>query len=337
MRIAIVNDMVMVVELLKRIVCSVPEYQLAWVAYDGAEAVRRCQTDTPDLILMDLIMPVMGGVEASHIIMRNTPCAILIVTASVLGNISKVFEAMGYGALDVVRTPVLSGDIHSEGSLELLRKIQTIGCLMGKSTPPVSKQMDGDAHLPPLIAIGASTGGPLALKQILPDLPTDLPAAVVVIQHLDSHFIEGFVRWLGERCPLPVELAKQGEVPRKGVISIAGTIQHLTLGPDFRMYYSSEPQETVYKPSVDVFFHSLKEHWPAKGTAVLLTGMGKDGAAGMLDLSREGWMTIAQDRESCVVYGMPKAAIELDAARKVLPLEEIALAIRVSMNAPIKG
>lgn len=321
MRIGIVNDMVMVVELLRRIVSAVPDYKIAWVAYDGAEAVRRCAADTPDLILMDLIMPVMGGVEATSRIMETNPCAILIVTASVLGNISKVFEAMGQGALDVVRTPSLGADIQSEGTRVLLQKMEIISRLIGRGkapqhAEPSEQQLDPLANdaIPPLVALGASTGGPFALRQILPCLPANFPAPVVVIQHVNPHFAEGFVRWLAERCVLPVQIAQEGEVPRRGVIFVAGTTDHLVIDSSRRMYYT---------PSVDVFFESLRQHWPTRGVAALLTGMGRDGAQGMMGLADSGWLTIAQHKSSCVVYGMPKAAVELQAVQEVLPLAEI--------------
>lgn len=330
MRIGIVNDMVVVVELLRRIVSAIPDYKIAWVAYDGAEAVRRCAADPPDLILMDLIMPVMGGVEATSRIMETNPCAILIVTASVLGNISKVFEAMGHGALDVVRTPSLGADIQSEGTRALLQKMEMISRLIGRAkapqpAEPSEQQLDPLAHdaIPPLVALGASTGGPFALRQILPCLPANFPAPVVVIQHVDPHFAEGFVRWLAERCVLPVQIAQEGEVPRRGVIFVAGTTDHLVIDSSRRMYYTSRPADCIYKPSVDVFFESLRQHWPTRGVAALLTGMGRDGAQGMMGLADSGWLTIAQHKSSCVVYGMPKAAVELEAAQEVLPLAEI--------------
>src|SRR3990172_7762730 len=131
MRIAIVNDVTLAVEALRRVVLSA-RYEIAWTAYDGAEAVRKCSADTPDLILMDLLMPVMDGVEATRLIMQNSPCAILVVTATVSGNASKVFDAMGHGALDAVNTPVLGVSGHLEGAAQLLTKITTIGKLLGK-------------------------------------------------------------------------------------------------------------------------------------------------------------------------------------------------------------
>src|ERR1700722_6791389 len=189
MRIAIANDAAIAVEALRRVICSVPGYRLAWVAVDGADAVERCSHDKPDLILMDLIMPVMDGAQATLPIMPATPCAILIVTATLEGPSGKVFEALGAGALDVVQTPVFGGSGDIKGASALKVKIASICPLVSAVGPlfdgvaetvPVSA---ADARLP-LVAIGASAGGPAALATILSGLPADFPAAIVIVQHL---------------------------------------------------------------------------------------------------------------------------------------------------------
>ncbi|MDZ8053056.1 MAG: chemotaxis response regulator protein-glutamate methylesterase [Aulosira sp. ZfuVER01] len=324
MRIAIVNDMLMAVEVLRRILSNIPEYDLAWVAYDGMEAVRKCAVDTPDLILMDVLMPTMDGVEATKHIMNQSPCAIMMVTASVNRYAGKVLEAMGYGALDAINTP-------TEGSLGLLKKIGTIASLIGKSSRQrvsgvVAKSPSWQKSLPPLIVIGASTGGPKALAKIFSQFPQDFAAAVIVVQHLDAQFAPSFASWLDEQTPMSVEIAIADSAPQPGKILLAGTNQHLIMRPDLTLGYNPEPADCFYRPSVDVLFRSVVNHWPAKGIGVLLTGMGRDGAQGLKLMREEGWHTIAQDRNTCVVYGMPKAAVELNAAVQVLPVEAIASA-----------
>ena len=175
MRIAIVNDVPMAVEALRRVLLSVPDHQIAWVAADGEEAVRQCKADTPDLILMDLIMPRMDGAEASRIIMRDSPCAILVVTATVEGHSSKVFEAMGWGALDAINTPALEKPGEPGGGSELLTKVAMLSKLIDKSptqalSPWITAAENGRPQPDfPLIAIGASTGGPAALASLLAD------------------------------------------------------------------------------------------------------------------------------------------------------------------------
>lgn len=331
MRIAIANDVLIAVEALRRIISSQPEYEIAWIARDGAEAVEKCASDTPDLLLMDLVMPGMDGIEATRRIMRDSPCAILVVTATVSGNTSMVFEAMGHGALDAVNTPVLARGEQIEGADALLAKIATIGKLIGKPVRgrmvPAADKRSLPEQVPPLIAIGSSTGGPKALADILTRLPAQLGAAIVIVQHVDAQFAPGMAEWLNNQSPLKVRVASAGCRPEQGTAWLTGTNDHIVLKPDLSLEYTQAPRESSYRPSVDVFFKSLLAHWPRKDAAVLLTGMGRDGADGLLALRRGGWYTIAQDEKSCVVYGMPKAAAELHAAVEIASLEEIAASL----------
>jgi two-component system response regulator WspF len=178
--------------------------------------------------------------------------------------------------------------------------------------------------LPPLAAIGASTGGPKALAEVLRHLPLDFLGAVIVVQHVDEGFTAGLADWLDSQTILPVRRAKEEDRPSAGRILIAGGEKHLILGPRLTLTYSAEPSELPYRPSVDQLFLSLARHWPRPGVAALLTGMGKDGAQGLLALRRAGWLTVAQDEATSMVYGMPKAAAETGAAKHVLPPNEIA-------------
>jgi two-component system response regulator WspF len=326
MKIAIVNNMVIAVESLRRVLLTVPEHQVAWIAHDGAEAVAKCAKDTPDLILMDLSMPVMDGVEATRLIMQQSPCAIVIVTANVGQNAAKVFEAMGYGALDAVNTPILGSHGKPEAALALLGKIATISKLIGKSTQTsnLKPQTTCDIPLPPLVAIGSSTGGPKALATILSRLPANFGAAIVIVQHVDAQFAVGMIDWLNDFTPLSVKKASVGDRPEKGIVLVACTNDHLCLQSNHTLNYTKDPIDYPYRPSIDVFFKSVAQYWTPKGTAVLLTGMGRDGAEGLNLLRSHGWHTIAQDKESCIVYGMPKAAVELNAAVEVLNPDAIA-------------
>jgi two-component system, chemotaxis family, response regulator WspF len=322
MRIAIVNDLVMAVEALRRALLRVPEHQIAWVARDGAEAVAKCTKDTPDLILMDLIMPIMDGVEATRQIMKQSPCAIMIVTVDVEKNSAQVFEALRHGALDAVNTPVLVSSTQPEAAQALLTKIATIAKLIGKYPAPACSLKP--QTLPPLIAIGSSTGGPKALSTILSRLPANFGAAIVIVQHVDAQFASGMISWLNNVTPLTVRKASSGDRPEVGTVLVASTNDHLALQSNATLNYIKEPLNYPYRPSIDVFFKSAAQHWTSPGIAVLLTGMGRDGAEGLGLLRRQGWYTIAQNQASCVVYGMPKAAVELKAAVEVLNPEAIA-------------
>lgn len=334
MRIGIVNDMSMAIEGMRRVVLSSGEHEVAWIARDGREAVAQCADDCPDLILMDLIMPVMDGVEATRQIMQATPCPILVVTASVNHNSAMVFEAMGAGALDAVNTPLLGMGGQSEGRDLLLRKIRMIGVLNRTSSqtaaaPRVRRPSEtaDPSTQGCLLTIGSSSGGPQALAEILSRLPADFPAPVVLVQHVDEQFVAGLANWLDRQSALKVRLAREGDRPEAGTVLLAGSNNHLILKNDGRLAYTPEPRQTPYRPSVDVFWHSLVTDWQGDIVAILLTGMGRDGAQGMLELRHKGACTIAQDEASSAVYGMPKAAKELNAALEILPLETIPVSV----------
>jgi chemotaxis response regulator CheB len=329
MRIAIVNDVIMAMEAVRRVVVGSSGHQLAWVALNGEEAVARCAADTPDLILMDLIMPKVDGVEATRRIMAASPCAIVVVTASVEDNSSKVFEAMGAGALDAVNTPVLEQTGSPDGAGALLAKIETIRRLIGAPSAKPQAQSTAIAPVPSgeqhLVVIGASAGGPAALAKILSQLPQHFPAPMVIIQHVDVQFAKGLGDWLGLQTSLKVRVAAENDRPEPGTVLLAGTGNHLVLTSNGRLEYTPEPIDCPYRPSIDVFLKSVEEHWPGDVTAVLLTGMGRDGAEGLKRLRDRGHYTIAQDRASSAVYGMPKAAAELGSACEITPLDQIGL------------
>jgi two-component system response regulator WspF len=331
-RIAIVNDSALALEALRRSI-ERGGHTLAWVARDGQQAIEACRADTPHVLLMDLNMPVMNGVECTRRIMAESPCAILIVTATVDGNYSAVYDAMGAGALAAVNTPVLGPRGDLDGDQAMLAKIDTVGRLVRQRSaaptrspapPPASPPAQ---RLPPLVAIGASTGGPQALVELLSQMPPALGAAIVIIQHVDEEFAHGLVSWLRERSGFAVEVATAGRRPEAGVALVAATNDHLIMGPDGRLLYTPNPRKLPFRPSVDVFFLSAVRYWTRRSIGVVLTGMGRDGAAGLLAMRQARWRTIAQDEASSVVYGMPKAAAEAGAVERVLPLARIPRAI----------
>jgi chemotaxis response regulator CheB len=332
MRIGIVNDSAMAVEVMRRTIERNSPHCIAWVARNGAEAVQSCARDRPDLILMDLVMPVLDGVEATRQIMTTSPCAILIVTASVNGLAGKVFEALGAGALDAVSTPALGAP---PGAAELLSKIRMLDRLINSDRPrrkqhaAPAPRNGGDTDL---IVIGASAGGPAALATIFSTLPRGLPAAVVVVQHVDAQFAPSMAEWLHHQSALPVRVAVDGDRPTPGEILLAGRDEHLVFKDASTLTYTPEPSDHSSCPSIDVFFQTVLTQWKGKVIAVLLTGMGRDGAKGMAALRKSGAMTIAQDRATSIVYGMPKAAVELGAAARVLPLDAISPALVQLVN-----
>lgn len=349
MKIGIVNDTPMAVELLRRILATRPEHQVVWIASDGEQAVSMCEWQQPDLILMDLVMPNVDGVEATRRIMRKTPCPILIVTVDVGASANKVYEAMGYGALDAVDTPVLvSGDM-ARGSVSLMAKIDAIGQRISQggyvqqlqvpermrvTLPAERTRRERSAGEVPerLIVIGASTGGPAALATVLRALPTDFSAAVVVVQHIGEAFANGMAHWLSQQTTLPVRLAAEGDQPRAGQVLVAGTSSHLKFKSGTTLGYVPESADDVHHPSIDVFFHSVVRYWRGQAVGVLLTGMGRDGAIGLKAMRDKGYYTIAQDQESSAVYGMPKAAAEINAAVDIVPVAGIARKLLVCFS-----
>lgn len=328
MKIAIVNNLKVAQEILKQVISSVHHYELIWTAWDGQEALKNAIENPPDLILMDLQMPNISGVESTRLIMEKSPCAIIIVTKTIEGNSDLIYEAMGHGAMDAVCTPTWNSENDIQGAIQLLEKIEQVGRIIGKSHTSSPKQTLSPIHSstdkdPEIILIGASIGGPQALVDILSQLPHDFPLPIVVVQHVDIEFAPGLASWINTSTPLTVQIAMEGIRPQKSNVYIAATKDHLVCSPEGLLQYSQDPIDMVYRPSVDVLFKSYAKHYKSSGIAILLTGMGQDGAEGMLMLRNKGWHTIAQDKASCMLFGMPKAAIEQNAADQILPLDRI--------------
>jgi two-component system, chemotaxis family, response regulator WspF len=335
MKIAIVNDVQLEIDILKKSLINYQGYEIAWTAISGREAIEKYNHDKVDLILMNMNMPIMDGAATTKAIMEILPVAVLIVTSSVKGNQGKVFEAMGYGALDVVSTPTLSPKGKLIGADEIIKKIDVFKKLINYHhtlAPNKAEVISGKKERNRLVAIGSSTGGPKALSQIIEKLPINIQAAVVIVQHVDSQFANGLAEWLKNYTKIPITLAENGKSPENGNIYIASTNDHLYLNKQGAFEYSPMPIENHFRPSVDVFFQSLKDNWIYNDTAILLTGMGNDGAKGLKQLLISGWHTIAQDEATSVVYGMPKAAKEIGAAKEILAIQNIADSIIRNIN-----
>lgn len=338
MRIAIVNDLMLARTVLRRVVESVPGYEVAWEAENGAVAVEKARRDRPDVILMDLLMPVMDGAEATRQIMQFSPCPILVVTASVRTNHRKVYEALGAGGLDAVRTPSVGPGGQLVDAEPLLQRLEKLVRLSGQApersnaTVTVEVSPSSDRHqrddTPLLIALGASTGGPEALSRVLKGIGSGVPAIIVAVQHIGADYCVGLAEWLSEQVGFTVRIPRDGHRLEIGDVLLAGGDQHLIVDGDGCCRYQWEPRENYYFPSVDVFFQSLSANWLTPGIAVLLSGMGSDGARGLLKLRQGGWHTIAQDEATSVVDGMPRAAREIQAAVEVLPVDAIGMACR---------
>jgi two-component system, chemotaxis family, response regulator WspF len=326
-RIGILSELPEVAGCLRQAIALRPKHQLLWIAGDGARGEALCAQERPDLLLMNLAEPGSRCLDTIGRIMANTPCAILIITRNAEADSSRVFAAMGRGAIDVVDAPPSSAG--GSGASVFLKKLDTLDTLI--STPRFLPSADrfGDTTSitrlkPRLVAIGASAGGPGALVKILAGIPKDFPAAIVIVQHVDERFAAGMADWLNRSSILPVRIASEGDQALPGVVLLAATNDHLLLKSKDRLGYAREPSENVYRPSIDVFFDSVCACWTGEAVGVLLTGMGRDGAKGLKALRDKGHYTIAQDQATSAVYGMPKAAMALGAAVDVLPIERIA-------------
>jgi two-component system response regulator WspF len=310
-------------EALRRTISSRGDHEVLWTAASGPETIERCSRDCPDCIVMDV-----GALESEYAgtirqIMASTPCAILVFDSGHGDNTARIFRALGAGALDAVSSTLVDRTGAIRGARVLIQKLDMVSRLVGR--PQGKPRSDTTSKHPArgLVAIGASAGGPAAVATVLKSLPGDLSVPIIIVQHVDSQFMQGLAGWLGQQSRFPVFLANEGDRPQPGQVLLAGREEHLVFTSPTRLGYSRAPTEMSYRPSVDVFFKSVNQFWTGKVAAVLLTGMGRDGAEGLRLLRASGHHTITQDRRTSAVYGMPKAAAELDAAAEILALEKI--------------
>lgn len=322
MRVAIACQDPATLTVLREVISSSPQHHVAWVAGDAADAVRRCARHRPDVLLMGLEMPGADITAATRRIMAETPCGIIIVTSSVERDSAKVFAAMGAGAVDVVAVP-RGGGAEPLVRSSILDRIRMAG-MLAPPDPAIGPPGHGDREdTLALVAIGASAGGPPAIARVLRDLSPSIPAAIVVVQHVDPTFSHSMAHWFESQTPLPVRVARRRERLEAGKVYVAAGDQHLVVHSDHTLGYVSEPKDTPYCPSADVLFDSIAKHWRGTAIGILLSGMGSDGAQGLCRLRGTGARTIAQDRATSAVYGMPRAAAQLDAASDILPLPAI--------------
>lgn len=343
MRILVASAQRLVVEAVRRAV-SRKGWEVVHVSRDGDDALSGSHTEKPDLVLVDLDLPGRPLKEILKRIASSGPCVVLLAPSKAA--VSRGYDLLGEGAADVLPPPTIDAEGELFGDAPFLSRLATHARLR-HSTPapePVSRErgpaetlrrrQPSGSLLPadaPLVAIGASTGGPAALAAIFDKLPRDLAAAVIVVQHIEEGFAQGLASWLEERTGFTVLPAQDGETLCLSTAYVAAMDRHLVLSPDRRLRYEEEPRSAVHKPSVDVFFESLTAQ-ASPGLAILLTGMGRDGAEGLAKLRRAGWSTVAQDEKTSIVWGMPRAAAEIGAAQQVLPLQAIAPVIEAFVS-----
>jgi len=336
MRISIAHHDASTRELLRQALSLLPDIHICWEAATLQETIEQISHIRPDTLLLDIHLDDYNGNMSAAVrdIMKYHTCPVLLLTSSIHEQAGRVFDALGAGAADVVAITPSSTSLNTNDLEQLTRKLNTIRLLYtGRHTNTLTAEIPIENHYTPLIAIGASTGGPAALATILSGLPEDLEAAIVVIQHVDVEFSLGLANWLNSQCALNVRTARNNDSVDCGNVYLAASQDHLILRADNKLAYTPDPKDYVYRPSVDVFFNSLSESWRDPAMAILLTGMGRDGAKGMASLHGNNIDTVAQTEASCTVFGMPKAAINAGVIDRVLDLDEITQAIKQFVQA----
>ena len=333
-RVLIVDDSPTLRQLTRAILERDPELDVVGEGGNGEEAIALCDKLRPDIITMDIRMPKMNGFQAIRHIMADSPRPIVVLTTPDSDKELQItFKAIEAGALMVLAKPNNLSD-HNSDSEKLIATVKSMASvkvvhrsrrlLEETASPPPTQPRPGRPYGPVrLIALGASTGGPPALQTILKRLPADLPVPVVVVQHMSEGFTAGFVRWLDETVPLRVKMVEGHELLGLGTVYLAPDKQHLLVTKHGLAWLRDSAPVDGHRPSVTVLFNSVAESYGPTAVGVLLTGMGADGAQGLKTLREAGGYTIAQNEETCVVYGMPKQAIALDAAEEVLPLKQV--------------
>ena len=334
-RVLVVDDSALMRKLIPQMVETDQSIEVVGTAMDGTFCLKKIEELRPNVVTLDLQMPGMNGIDTLKEIMRRHPLPVIVVSSHSTDGASITFKALGLGAFDFVTKPQDASAHMAETARQLIAKIKaaadckvvrpgTLGAAVrvektasAKSGPPPTKT----------VAIGISTGGPQALEYLLAQMPPDFPGTILVVQHMPSGFTEMFAKRLDELCALRVKEAQSGDVLQAGRVLVCPGSRHMTvkrLPMGDVVVLNDDPLVNGHRPSVDVLFHSLAQEFGRMSVAVLMTGMGDDGAQGLGEVKKAGGMTIAQSEESCVVFGMPKAAIERGYATRVVGLEVLA-------------
>ncbi len=367
-RVLVVEDSLTVRQRLLEVLRADPDFDVVGEARDGKQAIEMCRDLDPDVVTLDMMLPVMSGLAATEYIMAHHPTPILVVSSSLnRGEMFKTYDALAAGAVDVLEKPrgdEIDGtwERHFCATVKLVARIKVIthprarlgalGRSQPASAPPSPAELpagrrptDGAIHrtpVPPrrtdLVAVGASTGGPAALVTVLRALPAGFPIPILIVLHLDEVFGAAFADWLDSQTHHSVAYAREGESVSAyaGRVAMAPPGRHLTVRGG-RCALSSDPPRHSCRPSIDVFFETVAESYGARAAGFILTGMGRDGAAGLLAMRRAGGLAFAQDEASSIVYGMPREAFLIGAAERVLPLDGVGPAIAALASDHIRG
>ena len=329
-RVLVVDDSALMRKLIPQMLEGDEAIEVVGTAMDGSFCLKKIEELKPDVVTLDLEMPGMNGIDTLKEIMRRNPVPVIVFSSHSTEGASVTMKALGLGAFDFVTKPKDTSAHMIETARELSAKVKAAADCKLKprilaGAPARAEKVAAPAGAPnKIVGIGVSTGGPQALEYVLSQLPGDFAGAITVVQHMPDGFTDMFARRLDDVCPLRVKEAQSGDLLLPGRVLICPGSRHmkvkrLPLG-DIAVL-SDEPRVNGHRPSVDVLLRSVAEEFRSNAVGVLMTGMGDDGAEGLGAVKREGGMTIAQSEESCVVYGMPKAAIERGYAIRVVGLD----------------
>lgn len=335
-KVLIVEDSTVAAELLAHIINSDPNLKVIGHVENGEAALEFINKETPDVITMDIVMPRMDGFEATRRIMQIKPIPIIIISGIYKkDDLSKSFQAIEAGALEILEKPISILDSRYHQIAEyLIRTIKTVAEVKlitrryskEKAQGLVEEKIQIKKWLgvPEAIGIGSSLGGPQALQLILSEMPSFFPIPIFIVQHISSGFTKGFVDWLADHSPLKVHIAEHLAVAQPGHIYVAPDNKHMGVSKGNVINLVDSFESNKLRPSVGHLFRSMAETYGPNSIGVILTGMGKDGSEELLLMKKKGAMTIAQDKDGCIMFGMPKEAISIGAASLIVPLSEIA-------------
>ncbi len=339
-RVLLVDDSAIALEFVRRMLLPAPDIEVVGTASDGQQALRLIGQLHPDVVCTDLHMPRMDGLALTREIMASRPLPVLVLSVSVqAGQEHNIFSMLEAGALDILAKPRggerSNFDAIAPDFIKKIRVLAGVKVIHSKAPPTPLAQAPAAASLnwsepevkPRIIGIGASTGGPQAFHRILRQLPTDFSLPVVCVQHITSGFMDGLVRWLASTCRIRILTAENGAEPMPGVAYFPPDDRHLEIDARGRLHCSDVPASQGHRPSIDMCLTSIARRYGAAAAGVLLTGMGEDGARGLLDIRKAGGVTLAQNEASSAVFGMPRRAMEIGAAAQVLALEQIGPAL----------
>jgi len=327
-KVLVVDDSAFMRKLLREILSSDPDIEVIGVARNGKEAVEKVNLLSPDVITMDVEMPVMTGIQAVEAIMKQKPTPIIMVSAYTVENASITFEALDRGALDFITKPGGPISIRLKDVKEkIIEKVKAVSHVNVKALRPPLKRRETLEALPgdmdKLVVIASSTGGPKALSYIIPRLPGDIRAGILVVQHMPEGFTKPFAERLDKLSKLTVKEAEEGERISSSVVYIAPSGYHMKIGEEWIINLTKDAPMHGVRPAADITMLSAASVSGKRTIGVVLTGMGKDGSMGVREIKARGGVVIAQDKKTSVIFGMPKAAIDTGCVDEILPLEDI--------------